>query len=118
MVMGWKNILQVIAPDLAVFDHSPTANLGSRSISMKRAFFGTGFYAPPQMSPMPTIRPWLEAPLQRFQSSENRALQAINPVLERIDAPVLEKLMNLFDCDENFLTTFPELDHYQERGSV
>ena len=118
MIMGWKNILQVFAPDLAVFDHSQTANLGSRSISMKRAFFGTGFCAPPQMSPMPTIRPWLEAPLQRFQSSENRALQAINPVLERIDAPVLEKLMNLFDCDENFLTTFPELDHYQERGSV
>ena len=85
---------------------------------MKRAFFGTGFCAPPQMSPMPTIRPWVKAPSQRLQSSENKALQTINPVLEKIDASILEKLMNLFDCDENFLTTFPELDHYQDRGSV
>ena len=85
---------------------------------MKRAFFGTGFCAPPQMSPMPTIRPWVKAPSQRLQSSENKALQTINPVLEKIDASILEKLMNLFDCDENFLTTFPELDYYQDRGSV
>lgn len=116
MVIGWKNILEVTAPDLAVFDHSPTAIVASRSVSLKRAIFGTGFCSPPQISPMPTIRPWAKPPLQRLQNTENKALQSINTVLDRIGAPGLEKLSNLFDCDENFLATFPELDHYQNRG--
>ena len=118
MVMGWKNLLEVIAPDLVVVDHSPTALIASRCISVKRTILGTGFFSPPQINPMPPIRPWANPSLERLQNTEKRALQSINGVLERIGVPGLENLMDLFDCDENFLATFPELDHYQNRGQV
>jgi UDP:flavonoid glycosyltransferase YjiC (YdhE family) len=116
MVVGWKNLFEIIKPDLAIFDHSPTANVASRGVSVKRALFGTGFCAPPRVKLMPSIRPWTKTPLQRLQNSENRAMQSINSALGKMGVPELEKLSDLFDCDENFLATFPELDHYQGRG--
>ena len=45
-------------------------------------------------------------------------LQSINGALSKLGVPGLENLSDLFDCDENFLTTFKELDHYQNRGKV
>ena len=118
MVNGWKNILQAISPDLVVLDHSPTAIVASRTITVKRTLLGHGFFSPPQTNPMPTMRPWSKPSLERLQNSEKRALQSINGVLERLGASSMEKLSDLFDCDENFLATFPELDHYQTRGTV
>jgi UDP-N-acetylglucosamine:LPS N-acetylglucosamine transferase len=118
MVLGWKNLFEIIAPDIVIFDHSPTANMASRGVSVKRAMFGTGFCSPPRTNLMPSIRPWTKIHPQRLQNSENRALQSINGVLGRMGVSGLDKLSDLFDCDEDFLATFPELDHYQGRGSV
>jgi UDP-N-acetylglucosamine:LPS N-acetylglucosamine transferase len=118
MVKGWKNLFEIISPDLVIFDHSPTANVASRGISVKRALFGTGFCSPPKVKLMPSIRPWAKPPLQRLRKTENMALRSINTVLGRLGVPGLKKLSDLFDCDEDFLATFPELDHYQGRGPV
>ena len=118
MVMGWKNLFDAIAPDLVVFDHSPTALVASKCISAKRVIFGTGFCSPPRMRLMPTIQPWANPSLKRLQNSEKRVLQSINGALSKLGVPGLENLSDLFDCDENFLTTFKELDHYQNREKV
>jgi len=45
-------------------------------------------------------------------------LQSINGALSKLGVPGLENLSDLFDCDENFLTTFKELDHYQNREKL
>lgn len=118
MVMGWENIFQLINPDLAIFDHSPTALVASRKFNFKKATFGTGFCIPPKVDPMPTIRPWSKPSLQRLQSSEKKALEIINAVLGRTGVAPLNKFMDFLVCDEEFLTTFPQLDHYQNRGKV
>lgn len=116
IVVGWRNILQAFAPDLAVFDFSPTASIAARSLSVKRVHLGLGYWLPPQASPLPSFRSWEQIPLQRLQMSENEVLQSINFALERIGAQQMKKMKNLFDCNEIFLATFPELDQYKNRG--
>jgi hypothetical protein len=87
MVMGWKNLFDAIAPDLVVFDHSPTALVASKCISAKRVIFGTCFYSPPRMRLMPTIQPWANPSLKRLQNSEKRVLQSINGALTSSVSP-------------------------------
>jgi UDP:flavonoid glycosyltransferase YjiC (YdhE family) len=118
MVCAWRNLLAVIRPDLLIVDHAPTALIAARGIKLNVALFGTGFFAPPVQNPMPSIIPWVEAPEGLLERSEEKVVETINAVLEEIEAPKLESLSDLFVVDENFLATFQELDHFQDREQV
>jgi UDP:flavonoid glycosyltransferase YjiC (YdhE family) len=48
--------------------------------------------------------------------SEAQVLKRVNAVMRAFGAPPLETLANLLDAQEQFLLTFPELDHYEDRG--
>ncbi len=115
MVKAWRCLFESIKPDLLIVDHAPTALIAARGTELKVALYGTGFFAPPLQNPMGSILPWIKAPQGTIAQSEQRAVEAINAVLEEIEAPKLESLADLFVVDENFLATFKELDHYQDR---
>jgi UDP:flavonoid glycosyltransferase YjiC (YdhE family) len=115
MAKAWKNLLDPIKPDLIVADHAPTALIATHGSDCKRVLYGTGFFSPPKRNPMPSIIPWVKAPDGLIEYSENKALQTINNVLEELGSPILQQLYSLFEVDEDFLATFKELDHYQDR---
>ncbi|MCK4950952.1 MAG: hypothetical protein KAS48_03975 [Gammaproteobacteria bacterium] len=115
MVKAWNQLYMAVKPDLLIIDYGPTALIASKDLGIPRAMIGTGFLIPPRETPIPGIQPWKNIPAQRLVNSEARVLQAINDVLSRLGQPALEVLAELFDVDEKFLTTFRELDHYQDR---
>jgi hypothetical protein len=115
LVRGWRALFARVRPDLLIVDHAPTALVASRGLTMARALFGSGFFSPPRVHPMPSIRPSLAVPPDRLLQSEQRAVDVINTVLDRLHAPPLRILADLFDVDEDFLCTFAELDHYPDR---
>ena len=115
LVRGWRALFDLVQPDLLVVDHAPTALLASRGLKLPRVLFGSGFFSPPRMHPMPSIRPWLNVPIDRLVDSERRAVEIINPVVERLEGAPLRVLADLFSVDEDFLCTFAELDHYADR---
>ncbi len=115
MVKAWQNLLDPIKPDLIVADHAPTALIATHDSNCKRVLYGTGFFSPPRKNPMPSVIPWVKAPDGLIEHSEKKALQTINNVLEELGSPLLQQLYNLFEVDEDFLATFQELDHYQDR---
>jgi UDP:flavonoid glycosyltransferase YjiC (YdhE family) len=117
-VRAWREIYRHSAPNLIVFDHAPTALLAARATGLPRVLFGTGFASPPRVSPMPSIRPWQEISTERLLASEQRALDTTNAALRAIGAIPLNVLHELFDVEENLLTTLPELDHYGTRPNA
>jgi len=112
---AWRDIFRLVGPDVVVFDNSPTALLAAHGTELPRVMFGVGFSSPPRLSPMPSIRPWQQIPMQRLQTSEQRALDCANTALRAVGAKPLEALYELLQVEEDILATFPELDHYQGR---
>jgi UDP:flavonoid glycosyltransferase YjiC (YdhE family) len=115
MLKAWRELIRLVRPDLTVVDHGPTALLAARWLGVRRALFGTGFASPPRLRPMPSFRSWAEVPTQRLAESEQRVLEVVNQTLARLGGAPLEAIADLFDVDEDFLCTFPELDPYPQR---
>ena len=70
VVYAWRNLFEVIKPDLLIADHAPTALIAARGTKLKVALYGTGFFAPPVQNPMPSIIPGIEAPEGLLERSE------------------------------------------------
>jgi len=117
-VKAWLTLYRLTKPDLILHDHSPAALLASRTLSIPRALFGTGFSVPPSMEPLPSFRPWVTVKTQQLEEADARVLSVINQVLTTLDELPLTALKQLFDVDENFLCTLNELDHYPERQNA
>jgi Glycosyltransferase family 28 C-terminal domain len=116
VVCAWRSMFTLVKPDLLLLDHAPTALLAARGLPIKKALIGTGFFTPPPISPMPPFRIWEKTSPARLHQAESIALNSANQVLEALGAPALGRLADLFEVDENFLTTWRELDHYPQRA--
>lgn len=118
LVKAWRNLYRLVQPELLLVDHAPTALLAARGLGLRTASLGTGFFIPPDRTPMPSMRPWLQLPDARLLAGETRALAEINRVLATLALPPLTRLTELLAVDRNFLATFPELDHYGARAGA
>jgi UDP:flavonoid glycosyltransferase YjiC (YdhE family) len=115
---GWQHALEVLASDLVLCDHAPTALLAARTLGVRRAILGSGFESPPREIPLPEMIPWSPSPLRKRIELEGRALAVINAVLHDAGERPLAGLADLFDADADFLCTFAELDHYGPRDGA
>ena len=118
LVKAWRKQLALLQPDLLIVDHAPSALLASRGAAFKRLTLGSGFYAPPQISPMPSIRLDARITQTKLIETENLALSVINSVTQNLSIPPLQTLCDLFAVDTSLLCTFPELDLYPQRGAA
>jgi hypothetical protein len=112
---GWRSVFSEWKPDLLIADFAPTALLAARSLGLARASFGNGFFTPPRLSPIPPFRVDVPPDAARVGQAEARALEAVNRALAILHEPPLARLADVFATDEDFLCTFPELDHYGTR---
>jgi UDP:flavonoid glycosyltransferase YjiC (YdhE family) len=118
---AWHNILEAVAPDVMVCEHSPMALLASRYRNMRRAVLGSGFVVPPAASPWPDLRYWIPLAGQShdLRNADDVILRRVNAQLVRDGIQPLERLADLYaDAEASFLLTFRELDHYPNRGDA
>lgn len=115
LLRGWRALLGAWKTDLVVADFAPTALLAARSLGVRRVTYGNGFFNPPALSPLPPFR--VDAPVDaaRVAATDAAALAHANAALEALGAPRIARLCDAFAGDEDFLCTFPELDHYATR---
>ncbi|MCX7150273.1 MAG: hypothetical protein NTY05_12825, partial [Rhodocyclales bacterium] len=116
LVGGWREAMRLTGARLVLADHAPTALLAARTLDIPVMLFSNGFTAPPRRSPLPNMRPWAPVPEQAINELDRTALFAVNTVLARYHSAPLQHLADLFDVAEEALVTFPELDHYADRG--
>jgi UDP:flavonoid glycosyltransferase YjiC (YdhE family) len=79
---------------------------------------GTGFTVPPIVYPLPNLRFWLKPDQEELRRSEDFTLNIMNGVLERLRVPPLNHLSDLWESATQILTTFKELDPYQDRKNA
>jgi UDP:flavonoid glycosyltransferase YjiC (YdhE family) len=115
LVTGWLTLLGHTRPDLLVADNAPSALLAARIAKIPRVNFANGFAIPPRLDPLPSFRADGSTPPARLADSDARALAAVNTVLQHFGAAPLTRLHEQFEALEDFLCTFPELDHYGNR---
>ena len=111
-VHAWRKLYADFKPDLLVCDHSPTALLAARGLSFPKLPIGYGFLVPPDVSPLPSLRPWLEAGPEDLVKDEARALDMANGVLVRLGVERLKSIAKLYSVPRQPLFTFKELDNY------
>jgi UDP:flavonoid glycosyltransferase YjiC (YdhE family) len=115
---AWRALIAADEPDLILAEHSPTALLAASGLPGKRIVIGTGFTCPPDVTPLPCLRPWLPHDPGELARDEHRVLAAANVALEALSRPPLPALAKLFaDADMTVLRTFQELDHYPIRAT-
>jgi UDP:flavonoid glycosyltransferase YjiC (YdhE family) len=113
---GWDRIYDDVQPDCVVYDHSPFALLAAMGCHFAKLQHSTGFCIPPDVAPLPPLRPWLLKSPNEASEREQRLLQTINAVLtERNRAPLVRLADLFYSTDENWLATYEELDHFGSR---
>lgn len=117
LVRAWLGLFSMLKPDLLIADHSPVSLLSARAQGIPRVLFGTGFCSPPHLQPMPNMRPWANVSLKRLDDADSHVMAVANSLLADMRPPVqpLQAVADLFRVEEDFLCTFPEMDHYPQR---
>lgn len=114
---AWKNLFDLVNPDLTLFDHSPTALLASRMSRTRRVLIGNGFFCPPVGDVLPSMGLQRGAPSPTHAQEEDRVTAIVN----RVVAPCgdgIAKLSDIYnEVDETLLCTFEELDHFGARNA-
>jgi UDP:flavonoid glycosyltransferase YjiC (YdhE family) len=112
---GWRSLFARWRPDLVVADYAPTALLAASTLGIPRVMYGNGFFSPPRFSPLPPFRIDEAVDPARVAASDAAARAAVNDVRRTLGHAPLARLADLFEVAEDFLCTFPELDHYGDR---
>ena len=117
MIRAWKNLFDLVKPDLIIADYSPTAVLASRESGIPRLQIGTGFYQMPTQGRVPSL-----AELQGIAQDDpaifgfqNRILAHINGALELNGMQRIALFNESQIAERKLFTTFKELDHYPDR---
>ena len=77
LVTSWRNLFELVQPQLIICEHSPSALLASRWTDAQVAVIGTGFSLPPDVSPLPDLCPWLDSSSIDFAMNEDRLLDRV-----------------------------------------
>ncbi len=113
---GWRQLMRLTGAQLVLTDHAPTAVLAARTLDLPVMMFSNGFTVPPRQNPLPNMRPWNPLPIAPLQALDQAACASINSVLARFQHAPIDCTAQLFDVAEESLISFPELDHYPNRG--
>ncbi|HEU5399660.1 MAG TPA: hypothetical protein VFV77_10260 [Gammaproteobacteria bacterium] len=118
-VRAWRALYTLFEPDILVCDHSPSALLAACGLPMHCIATGNGFVLPPDVSPLPELRPWEPADPATLAADETKALTMANTVLVELKAPPLARIAELSNSAHQALFTLQELDNYadERRGA-
>lgn len=117
-VRAWLTLFDLAQPNAILAEHAPAAVLAAYVAGLPAHRIGTGLTAPRPARPFPAITPW--APASEVARAEadapaNRAIGAITAAFGRPDPGGLAGLLALSD---EYLATWPELDHMGARADA
>jgi len=117
LIKAWRNLFDLIKPDLLVCDYSPTALLAAKENTFKRLRIGTGFYTPTDITPNLGFATLIGQKQNQGELTkiEDNILKTINQALIVNKLKPLSTINEMHKADACLFRTFPELDHYPDR---
>jgi hypothetical protein len=116
LLSAWCRLIEFVQPAVVVCEHAPMALLASHALGRRRVVLGTGFFSPPDVSPMADLRDWLPPEPNELLRYEQAVLARINHALTNAGKAPLARVASLYaEVNANFLLTFAELDHFPDR---
>ena len=111
----WQTQLQLFQPDVVLLDHAPTALIATLITGIPHAILGTGFFLPPDQTPLPD----LQADPSPASDAEQLLLSSVNQLMKNAGLAEFSRFSQLFyQAAEHFLCTFAEFDHYRVRPAA
>ncbi|HWP95025.1 MAG TPA: nucleotide disphospho-sugar-binding domain-containing protein [Gammaproteobacteria bacterium] len=109
---AWRRLFELVAPDVLVCEHAPSALLAARGLGVRRLVTGaTGFIVPPSLPSYPDLRlPPADPGL--LARDEQRLLDVMNAALGSLGEPPFACAGELFAEAAAYIATLPELDPY------
>jgi len=109
---AWRELFKSYKVDLVVADHAPTALLAAHSLGLPACAIGTGFVLPPAGGKFP---PFVSGGVHTADTIDSTVLSVVNKALDSFQSSPLLSLGDIFTRSNQFLCTFPEMDHYDFR---
>lgn len=113
----WRNLIALGQPDLLVTQAAPTALLGARGLNVRTVTLGSGYDAPPRISPMPPFFFWEKHLGAIAAERERMVLKTVNEVLTEAGQEPLAAFCDLLRTEKFLIASMPETDHYGPRAS-
>lgn len=117
MIRAWRNLFELVKPDLIIADYSPTAILASRESGIPRLQIGTGFYQVPTQGKVPSFIE-LQGQVHHDPNGltiQSRILEHINTALKLNGMQAIEHFNQSQNAECKLFRTFKEFDHYPNR---
>jgi UDP:flavonoid glycosyltransferase YjiC (YdhE family) len=117
-ISAWRSIFMATRPQVTLVDYTPTALLALRGLGIPTVVTGTGFFIPPNVSPLPAF-PMLAnlATPEKLAQEERQVLTVINAALAQHRTAPLTSVAQLFhEVSGKIFRSLPEFDHYPNRG--
>lgn len=118
LVDAWQTLFRLYRPDVVVLDYSPSALLAARFAGVPFVMAGTGFEAPPAVSPFPCFRPDANPAADQLLQNETAILKNINALCAEQKRPAFASLADCMTSSDALLLTFAEFDHYPGRANA
>jgi UDP:flavonoid glycosyltransferase YjiC (YdhE family) len=115
LVTTWRQLLSMINADMIVADHAPTALIAAKTLNIKSAMIGTGFFSPPRMDVLPQFCVFPDQPMEKLKQFDQVFVDTVNHSLSHFNFAPIKSATDIFSVEEDFLCTFAELDHYPNR---
>lgn len=112
---GWKSLIELLSPDLLVFNYAPTAQIANHLLGIPAIEIGTPYLIHPHESPMPNIGTQQNISAAKRLEADQKVLESINTVLADHKASPLKNVSDIFQSTPQFIMSFPELDCFEAK---
>jgi hypothetical protein len=116
LIRVWRSTLEVLRPDLVLYDAAPSAQLASRGLEFGKVTIGSAFAVPPRTVPLPLLFKNVSVPFPELEKREGAVLKVVNAALDELGLGHIEALRDMLEADLDLLRGYRELDHYGTRS--
>jgi UDP:flavonoid glycosyltransferase YjiC (YdhE family) len=112
LTWSWLAMINLARPDMIVAEHAPVALLAAAIANIPCAQLGSGFMVPPRSTPMAAMLPLSKASLADRAAADAQVEDILRQSCAALGVPGYDNFAALLATAEEYVQSWPELDHY------